>query len=320
MIACKECDITSVEMIGEFEDEFVYDVEMGSDTEHTFFANNILIHNSCYITIKPILEHLDIPLMVNDTVSAETITEAEQIEKYLNESISSWAERTLNTVDSRFLFKREAIADVGLFLQKKRYILNVRNDEGIDTNKRKYVGVEVARSSFSDPVKNIIKGIVGAIFDTKSQTAVNVAYREGFEAFKKLPRDDIAIRMSIKDYDKYASQSNAFEIAKRTPIHVKGSIYYNNLLKDLSLTNDYENITSGDKVKFFYTDNNKYQIKVLSYSDVIPPQIEALITPDYKKMFNKLVTSSIERMFEACGWHLDDLTYSYSTNLSDFFS
>lgn len=290
----------------------VYDI----DEELPIYSDT----DSCYFTITPILNHLNIDLLDDKTVTSEAIEETERIEEYLNEGITTWAQKTLNTTDSRFVFKREAIADVGLFLMKKRYILNVRNDEGIEVNKRKYVGVEVARSSFSDPVKDIIKSIVGTIFETKSQSAVNTAYRAGFDKFKTLSRDDIAIRVSIKDYDKYASQSTDFNIALRTPIHVKGSIYYNNLLKQHNLTNDYENITSGDKVKWFYTDNNKYQIKVLSYSDVIPPEIDAVVTPDYKKMFDKLVTSSIERMFEACGWQLDDLTYSYSTNLQDFFS
>ena len=48
-------DIESCEMIGEFEDEYVYDIEVADDT-HTFIGNNILVHNSLYITFTPMME------------------------------------------------------------------------------------------------------------------------------------------------------------------------------------------------------------------------------------------------------------------------
>ena len=55
-------DIDSVECIGEFEDEYVYDIEMRDDTEHTFFANDILIHNSVYVSIDSVLKNQNINL------------------------------------------------------------------------------------------------------------------------------------------------------------------------------------------------------------------------------------------------------------------
>lgn len=50
-------NIESVECIGDFENEYVYDLEM-SDKSHTFIANNILIHNtdSIFVGFKPALD------------------------------------------------------------------------------------------------------------------------------------------------------------------------------------------------------------------------------------------------------------------------
>ena len=48
-------DIEYCEMIGEFEDEYVYDIEVDDDT-HTFIGNNILVHNSLYISFTPVIE------------------------------------------------------------------------------------------------------------------------------------------------------------------------------------------------------------------------------------------------------------------------
>ena len=51
-------DIVRCEQIGNFEDEYVYDIEMNDDT-HTFVANNILVHNSIYTSYERIIEVTD---------------------------------------------------------------------------------------------------------------------------------------------------------------------------------------------------------------------------------------------------------------------
>ena len=48
-------DIELCECIGEFEDEYVYDIEV-DDESHTFIANDILVHNSLYISYNNILK------------------------------------------------------------------------------------------------------------------------------------------------------------------------------------------------------------------------------------------------------------------------
>jgi hypothetical protein len=48
-------DIESCEMIGEFEDEWVYDVEV-DDSTHTFISNDILVHNSLFVSFEPAIK------------------------------------------------------------------------------------------------------------------------------------------------------------------------------------------------------------------------------------------------------------------------
>ena len=56
----KFLEIDSVEEIGNFEDEYVYDLEM-EDESHTFMANDILVHNtdSIFVSFKPCMDHCD---------------------------------------------------------------------------------------------------------------------------------------------------------------------------------------------------------------------------------------------------------------------
>lgn len=49
-------EIEFCEQIGEFEDEYVYDVEVDDET-HTFIANDILVHNSLFVSMKPAIDH-----------------------------------------------------------------------------------------------------------------------------------------------------------------------------------------------------------------------------------------------------------------------
>ena len=42
-------DIESVEQLEDFDNEYVYDIEV-DDNSHTFIANDILVHNSVYTT------------------------------------------------------------------------------------------------------------------------------------------------------------------------------------------------------------------------------------------------------------------------------
>ena len=53
-------DIESCICIGEYDDEYVYDIEMNDET-HTFICNDVLVHNSAYISFNSIVESCQIP-------------------------------------------------------------------------------------------------------------------------------------------------------------------------------------------------------------------------------------------------------------------
>jgi len=51
-------EIDTIECIGDFDDEYVYDIEVDDDT-HTFIANDILVHNSIYMKFEEVIESTD---------------------------------------------------------------------------------------------------------------------------------------------------------------------------------------------------------------------------------------------------------------------
>ena len=224
----------------------------------------------------------------------------------------------MNSVDPRFVFKREAMSDSGVFLAKKRYVLHVLDDEGIPCNKFKYTGVEVVRTTMPNSIKPHVKSIIETMLTTKSLSETNERFIDVYNRFKSLNIEDYAFVMGVKDYDKYATKCSKFNTVKHMPIHVKASYLYNTLLKEYDIENDYERISSGDKVRYFYVKTpNKYGIKSLAYKYYIPDQFKKDFQPDIELMFDKIVFNSVERFYESVGWTLKKPGQQVQTDLFD---
>ena len=153
---------------------------------------------------------------------------------------------------------------------------------------------------------------------TKDVHESNRVFRDIYKEFKDLPVEDIAIRKNVKEYEKYAKLATSYSIGKGTPIHVKSSIYYNQILEKLNLDSKYEPIQSGNKIKYFYTAPNKYNIKSIAFTNYYPEEFRD-IRVDYEEMFTKIVTPLLQSVYDAVGWRLPNLTHEVQTDLFDLF-
>jgi DNA polymerase elongation subunit (family B) len=277
--------------------------------------------DSIYISIKPLLDFLKYKFLNEDKeISSDTKEVIYEIDEILNREIIDWAKKNLKSIDPRFVFKRETICDKALFLEKKRYILHVLDQEGYKPSKPfKYVGVEVARSSISKEVKNLIKNVIENIITTADKKKCKDIFEKTFEDFCKLDAEIIAKRVKISDLEKYESKIVDGKVAKGTPNHVKGAIYYNNLLKKYSIDNVYESIGSGMKVKTFYLTKNPFNYKSIAFIDKIPSQLQEFIKPDFQTMFEKNVVPPIESVYNCVGWQLPQIGQTMQTDLFDLF-
>jgi DNA polymerase elongation subunit (family B) len=310
-------DIASVEHVGEFDNEYVYDIEMDDDTEHTFFANDILVHNSVYVSIDPILQKQNIPLTIDGKVNEKVHKIVDELDKVVNTEILEWARKELFSIDPRYVFKREVISDVGIFLQKKRYILHVLDEEGVAVDKFKYTGIELVRSTTPKKVKKFIEKIIQTALLTQNSKQTNEVYRQGYTEFLNLDPNEIAVRTSINNLEKYAEGASLYKFQNKTPSHVKGAIAYNILIKELKVDDKYELIQAGQKVKKLYCAKNKYGLDAITYVSELPQEFNIKI--DWDKMFSKLVTQPTERLYEAIGWSLPAIGKEVQTDLFDMF-
>jgi DNA polymerase elongation subunit (family B) len=254
-------------------------------------------------------------------ITPEYYKQVQDIEDYLNKHIVTWGQQALGSIDCRLVFKREAIANVGLFLQKKRYVLHVLDDEGIPCDKFNYTGVEVVRTTMPAPIKPYVKKIIETMLLSKDLTTTNKIFNETYDIFKKLPIQDVAFVMGIKGYEKYAAQCDGFNTAKHMPIHVKAAYYHNILLDRFNTGKKYEKISSGDKVRYFYAQQpNKFGISVIGYKYDFPKEFESVFALNYELMFEKIIFSVIERFYEAVNWKLQTPGTQVQTDLFDLLA
>ena len=279
--------------------------------------------DSSYISITPLIES-GIKFWKDKEkglIHEDTYTEIQKIEDYLNAGMKTWAEKSLLTKDPRFVFKREMIADIGLFLQKKRYVLHILDDEGIKVDKFKYTGVEVVRTTMPDAIKPYAKGIIETMMTTKSLAKTNKMFNEAYDTFKTLKHEELAFVMGVKGYEKYSNQCNEWRTVKGMPVHAKSAYFYNQMLSKLETGNKYEHLSSGDKVRFLYIEQpNRYGLASMGFKYDWPEEFNESFKIDYEKMFDKILFQSIARFYDNVGWNIRKPSENVKTELFDLFA
>jgi hypothetical protein len=236
----------------------------------------------------------------------------EKLQPFIDSSFAKLA-KYVNAYDQKMIMKREVIANKGIWTAKKRYILNVFNEDGINLKepKLKIMGIEAVKSSTPAPCRVKIKEALKVIM-TKDEPAL-IEFIENFRThFKKLPPEDIAYPRSCNNLKKYSSSKDIYQ--KSTPIHVRGALLYNSLLKKHKLVK-YETIQDGDKIKFIaLKEPNTLRENVISFSNQLPKEFKLHQYIDYDEMFTKSFLEPLRFIVNAIGWNFEK-----KSNLDEFF-
>jgi len=225
----------------------------------------------------------------------------DKIEPFINRSYEA-LHSYVNSYAQKMQMGREVIADKGIWTAKKRYILNVYDSEGVKYKepKLKIMGIESVRSSTPEWCRNKIKDLIRIIINTDEETVMQsiADYRE---AFNNLSFDQLAFPRSVRGVEKYSSTKSIY--SKGTPIHVRGVLLYNYLLKKHKLTKKYQSIREGEKIKFAYLkEPNTLRENVISVSTHLPKEFGLEKYIDYDLQFDKAFLQPIKNILDVIGW------------------
>jgi len=236
-----------------------------------------------------------------------------EFEKYIESSYQELADY-VNAYDQKMQMKRENIADRGIWTAKKRYILNVWDSEGVryDEPKLKIMGLEAVKSSTPAPCRQKIKDALKIVM-TKTEDEM-ISFIDNFrKAFNELPPEEISFPRSINDVDKHKSSSTLY--CKGTPIHARGAILYNHLIKEKKLDKKYAKIQNGEKIKFCYLKlPNPIRENVISYIQEFPKEFGLDKYIDYDLQFSKAFLEPMKVILDAINWKVEK-----TVNLESFF-
>jgi len=291
-------------------DKFLNKVCGTEDEMYSFYSDT----DSCYITLKGLVDKYYSNMDKDKLIDILDKIGDEQIEPCIAKSMDELAEYT-NAFAKKLVFKREAIADRAIWIAKKRYAMNVYDNEGVryQTPDLKVMGLEIVRSSTPACVQDSLKEAVRLCL-TSDEATLQQYIKKTRNEFVTLDAEEIAFPRGCNNLQKYKKLDTIYD--KGTPMHVRGSLLYNFYLKKHKLDQKYEMIQEGDKIKFLYLkEPNTLKENCISFNTKIPTEFNIHRYVDYDLMFQKAFLDPMNTIVQALGWETEK-----QNTLEDLFS
>ena len=287
-----------IRTVGRALDDYLNKICGTKDFKYSFYSDT----DSCYITLDPLVKKFyadksqDEIVKILDRICEEKITNA------INKACGLLAEYT-NAYDQKIWFKREAIATRGIWVAKKRYALNVLNNEGVQyaEPKLKVMGLEIVRSSTPEVCRSLLKEAVKIALN-ENEAALQKYINTQKDRYLLLSAAEIAFPRGVNNLTKYTSRSDIY--AKGSPMHVRGALLYNYYIKDRGLDHKYPEIGESEKIKFVYLHTpNPIKENCIAFIGELPAELALTKYVDYDTMWSKSFIEPLNGIIESLGWH-----------------
>lgn len=319
-----ECDksfyatISSIDVINSDNGVWVYDLEVDT-SEHLFFANGVLVHNSQFMNLSPItktkckefgIDTSTIFSELPDNVKDSIIKTAYNILDRINANVEKIVNADCHTTHGNVLhYSLEYIAAEGFYFAKKCYIVHKIIEDDRPCNKFKYSGISVKKAEIPSVMKTYLKDIYESTM-TKPWTEHNYiqVVNEAYHKFLALPWEDISF------YKKYRTAKQALSLTeseKGSLACVRGVNIYNGMLKEFDIGGKYPSIGLGDEYRYSYViPSNSYGIDVISFKGVFPNEFKKEFKIDYDKMFDRIFTASLKKYVSIMNYKTHDPSHA----------
>jgi DNA polymerase elongation subunit (family B) len=272
-------------------------------------GENVVIYqdtDSIYISLESFVNKF-IPELIDDTDKI-----VDFLDKFAKKKIEPFLESVFEDISSKMgcasnyiHMKREAIATTGIWLSKKRYLLNLMDNEGYryETPELKMLGVDAVKSSTPKLVRDALSKTFPIILSGDKESTENFinSFRDEFYS---ADISEIAFPRSVNNLQKYQDSVTIFRQDIAVPIHVRATLMYNYLLDKHKLDqNRYRKIPSGSKIKYCYLRiPNPSKQHVIGFESHLPIEFGLHKFIDYETQFEKTYIASVMNVLEAIGW------------------
>ena len=282
---------------GKVVDEFMNKFMDTEGEVYSFYTDT----DSCYVTLDAMVDkHLkgksrDEIINIIDRFTEDKLVPA------INGRMADLGEY-MNVFQPKIEFKREAISDSAIWVAKKRYAMNVWDNEGVryKTPKLKVMGLEIVRSSTPAPIRESLREAVALCLNEGEKELQNFV-EESWQSFKKMTPEEMAFPRGCNNIEKYSSRETVY--TKGTPMHVRGALIYNHLVKTQKIENKYQVIQDGDKIKFLYLkEPNHVRENTVAFNGLMPKEFDLHRYIDYELMFEKAFLDPLNTIVDSLNW------------------
>lgn len=257
--------------------------------------------DSVMISMGPLMEKIENKYGKGSKKSLEVLRDkiAEVIEDEIVK-ITTGISHKFNNYKNTLALKREGIADAGIFLKKKRYLLrNIENGSSfMDKPKIKIKGFEIVRSTTPKEIKKQLRYVINEFLFDERLEDFKKYMNDYYSEYVKFAPHIVARNVGVSDIEKWLDGNT---IKKGVPIHVRASILYNLLVVKYGLESKgiVQRIRSGDKVKYVYLkEPNPLRENVLAFFEKMPVEFGSEQYVDYETLFEKTMLKPLEALTE----------------------
>lgn len=203
-------------------------------------------------------------------------------------------------------FELEKISESIINIAKKKYIQHIIWEDGIDYERLSYFqpkGVELVRSSTPLFAREKIPKVIKYLFskpDTFNIKELLKIIKDMRKEFELAEVDSISMQSSCNKYnEKVLDDKEKLEFVSGAHFAVKAAAHHNFLLhKETELHTKYEFVKSGDKIKYYYCNDEEKPIFAFKRGEF---PIEFAPEVDYDTQFAKAILSPINSVIEPLG-------------------
>ena len=270
--------------------------------------------DSIYLKLGPLVDKItQKDTKVEKVISIMDKICEDKLQPFIDTSYQELAEY-VHAYKQKMEMKREGLSDKGIWTAKKRYILNIYNNEGVQYNEPqiKVMGLEMIKSSTPSAVREKMRQSIGIMMNG-SEEDIHKFIEDFKSEFRTLAVEDISFPRGLNGLKTYADSVMMYK--KGTPIHVKGAIIYNHFLKQKGLDKKYPFIQEGEKLKFTYLKQpNPFKDSVISFPQRLPKEFDMQMYIDYDTQFEKAFIEPIKVILDCMGWSIEK-----NNSLESFF-